>query len=123
MDIPVNAMVECIDGAGGHSIAVILNPSADKVTHLVVRELGIVGVEHLVPVELIEARTPQLIRLRCTRQELAEMESFISSEFFPTPLGLDAPLGAGEMLLPYISSELDVVMVGHEKIPPGEVAV
>ena len=51
MDIPINVTVECIDGPGGRSTAIILNPITDQVTHLVVREPGLLGIERLIPAE------------------------------------------------------------------------
>jgi hypothetical protein len=38
MDLPLNAAIACTDGPCGHSIAIILIPVSDQVTHLVVRE-------------------------------------------------------------------------------------
>jgi hypothetical protein len=123
MDIPINMMVECIDGPGGRSTAIILNPITDQVTHLVVREPGLLGIERLIPVELVEESTPQRIRLRCTKDELATMQAFISTEFLPAPLGFAPYPGEGAMFWPYVSPDPDVVVIGHKQIPPGEIAV
>lgn len=76
-DIPLNAKVECIDGSAGRSSYVILDPFTDRVTHLVVMQNGLGHTERLVPVDVLEATTPDLIRLGCTRDELRAMEPFI----------------------------------------------
>ncbi len=123
MDIPINVTVECIDGPGGHSTAIILNPITDQVTHLVVREPGLFGIERLVPVDLVEESTPQLVRLRCTMDELATMQAFIATEFLPVPPGFGPYPGEGAMVWPYVSSDPEVVTIGHEQIPLGEIAV
>jgi hypothetical protein len=123
MDIPINVTVECVDGTAGRSSAIILNPITDQVTHLVVRERGLFGKERLIPVELVEESTPQRIRLRCTKDELATMQPFISTEFLPVPPGFGPYPGEGAMLWPYVSSDPEVVTIGHENISPGEIAV
>ena len=123
MDFPINVTVECIDGPGGRSTAIILNPITDQVTHLVVREPGLLGIERLIPVELVEESTPQRIRLRCTTDELATLQTFISTEFLPVPPGFGPYPGEGAMLWPYVSPDPEVVTIGHEQIPLGEIAV
>jgi hypothetical protein len=123
MDIPINATVECIDGLGGRSTAIILNPINDQITHLVVREPGLFGIERLVPVDLVEESTPQLVRLRCTMDELATMQTFISTEFIPVPLGFEPYSVAGAMLWPSVGPDPDVPATEYEEIPPGELAV
>jgi hypothetical protein len=123
MDIPINVTVECIDGPGGRSTAIILNPITDQVTHLVVREPGLLGIERLIPVELVEESTSQHIRLRCTIDELATMQAFISTEFLPVPPEFGPYPGEGAMLWPYVNLDPEVVTIGHEQIPLGEIAV
>jgi hypothetical protein len=95
MDIPIDVTVEWIDGTGGRSTAIILNPITEQVTHVVVREPGLIGVEHLVPIDLIQESSPQRLRLRCTTDELMAMQSFVSSQLIPLPPGYEAYPGAG----------------------------
>jgi hypothetical protein len=123
MDIPINVTVECIDGTGGRSTAIILNPTNDQITDLVVREPGLLGIERLVPVELVEERTPQLIRLRCTTDELATMQAFISTEFVPVPPGFGPYPGEGAVMWPYVGLDPEVATIEYENIPPHEIAV
>jgi sporulation protein YlmC with PRC-barrel domain len=123
MDIPINVTVECVDGTAGRSSAIILNPANDQVTHLVVREEELFDIERLVPVELVEESTPQRIRLRCTKDELATMQPFISTEFVPMPPGFGPYPGEGAMLWPYVGLDPEVATIEHENIPPHEVAV
>ena len=79
MDIPLNANVECTDGLSGRSTYVIVNPIAQQVTHFVVKEKKRPHTERLVSLDKIEETTPNLIRLRCTKNELAKMEPFIGT--------------------------------------------
>jgi hypothetical protein len=87
MDLPINATIECADGRYGHSMAIILNQVSDQVTHLVVREPGLLGIERMTPVELVTESTPELIRLRCTKDELAQMPLFITTNYLPASPG------------------------------------
>ncbi len=81
MEIPVNTSVQCLDGPGGHTTGLILNPVTRIVTHVVVRVRGVLGPEVVVPVADIVESSGQLIRLRLTRQELAQRPSFVQSAF------------------------------------------
>jgi len=70
MDIPINAQVLCSDGPCGTSSYIILNPTNERVTHLVVKENRDPYRERLVPVDLIAGSTANEIRLGCSREEL-----------------------------------------------------
>jgi sporulation protein YlmC with PRC-barrel domain len=123
MDIPVKAEVFCADGSCGRSTYVIINPATSQVTHLVVKEKGFPYMERLVPLDRIVETGPHLIRLRCTKEELAAMDPFIETEFLPGA-GTYIPYGADEyMLWPYVLPEGMVLPLEHERIPPDELAV
>src|SRR5258708_6006575 len=62
-------------------------------------------------------------RLRCTADELATMQAFIATEFLPVPPGFESYPGQGAMLWPYVSLDPEMMTIGHEQIPPGELAV
>jgi sporulation protein YlmC with PRC-barrel domain len=113
MDIPVDAEVRCADGPCGQSACVILNPTTEEVTHLVVKEKHLPYTERLVPITLVMETTPHLIRLRCTGDELATLEPFIETEFIQGPY----------LMWPYVAPETAIVPLEHEHIPPGELAV
>lgn len=121
MDMPINAEVFCADGPCGRSITIVLNPTTGQVTHLVVQENHfILHPDHLVPIDQVVESTPHLIRLRCTRQELAALDPFTEIEFVP----LDMPEYPGNpfMLWPYPLPEA-ITSAEHEHIPPGELAM
>lgn len=123
MDIPINADVQCADGLAGRSTYVVINPTTQQITHVVVQEKGFVGNEHLVPIDQVVETTPHLIRLRCTRDELAAMDDFVEIEY----LRGDAPYfqyAAHEYVMwPYAVAEAALVVAEHKRIPPGELAV
>lgn len=121
MDIPVHAEVQCADGPCGRSTYIILNPTTDQLTHLVVKHEQPPHAEWLVPIEQVEEATPDLIRLRCTGNELEEMEPFIETEF----IRVTVPEYASDsyMAWPYVIPKTVTRTVKHEHIPPGELAV
>jgi sporulation protein YlmC with PRC-barrel domain len=121
MDIPINAEVRCADGPCGRSTYVILNPTTEQVTHLVMKEEQSPHTERLVPVTLVAETTPHLIQLRCLRGELAKLEPFIETEF--VQVNLPHYVSNGYMMLPYVIPAVEWATVEHESIPPGELAV
>ena len=124
-DIPLSANVECIDGLCGESTAIVVNPINREVTHFVVRDTtSSPPVERLVPVGQIEHTSQTLIRLRCTTQELANMQPFVETHYVPS----DEPdyshwTGGEAWQEPYAQPEgAAYTAVEEERVPPGELA-
>ncbi|KAB8139654.1 hypothetical protein F8S13_27240 [Chloroflexia bacterium SDU3-3] len=78
MKPPFDGVVLCADGLCGYMMAIILDPTQKHITHLVVRELGFVETERLVPVELVEEGTAAHLHLRCTKEALTALPPFVS---------------------------------------------
>jgi SAM-dependent methyltransferase/sporulation protein YlmC with PRC-barrel domain len=124
MDIPIQADVQCSDGLGGRSTAVILHPISRRVTHIVVSEKRYPHTERLVPVDLVIDSTPEKIRLRCTEEELLAMDPFIETEFVAGTEPHAVYSLEEYRLWPYVLPDPEMGMVvEHEKVPPGELAV
>jgi sporulation protein YlmC with PRC-barrel domain len=121
MDIPVNAEVQCTDGPCGRCTYVILNPTTDQLTHLVVKHKQSPHAERLVAIDQVEEATTDLIRLRCTGHELEEMEPFMETDF----VRVTVPEYESDpyMAWPYVLPKTVTRTVEHEHIPPGELAV
>jgi sporulation protein YlmC with PRC-barrel domain len=118
-EVPVNAEVECSDGVCGHSTYVILNPVTDEVTHVVVEREAYPFSDRLVPMGMVEESTSKRVVLRCSSDELGEMESFTETEFV-RPEGVESlPL----LMWPYAAAEEAMMPLEHERIPAGELAV
>lgn len=127
MDIPLDAQVVCTDGPGGKTVAVVLNPSTEEVTHIVVSEPGFLGESMLVPLEYISESTPEQVHLRLSRRELAAQKPFVESDMvalppsytFATP-GMGYPPGGA-----YWSAELatDDLPIIHASVPKGELTL
>jgi sporulation protein YlmC with PRC-barrel domain len=64
----------CSDGYRGQVRAVVLDPAAGTVTHLVVEPDGRSGLARLVPLDLLDA-APGQVRLRCTEAEFQGLEA------------------------------------------------
>jgi sporulation protein YlmC with PRC-barrel domain len=130
MEIPLQAQVECTDGVCGLSVCVLINPLADEVTSLVVRETSS-NTEYIVPVDMISATIVDTIRLNCNKAELEQMKPFVKTDFIEEkmPVGnislAGGAYGMGSYyFLPYVTPEITVqVPVEHLQIPLGELAV
>jgi uncharacterized membrane protein len=129
-NIPLSAKVECVDGPCGESITVIVNPHTEKVTHVVVKDESLsFPAERLVPVEQILESTPDLIRLRCSKEDMEAMEPFIETRYIrtsePVPMygGFDS-YQYRRYSQPYAAPAEPVNLpVDFELVPPGELAV
>lgn len=124
MDIPINAEVYCADGRCGRSTTVILDPATEKVTHVVVAERGLLGIEHIVPLDQVVEATPMAIHLRGTAADLEKLDTFVETHF----IGGEEPYGGYEpgtwVLWPYAYPEDGwVPLVEEEQVPPGELAI
>jgi sporulation protein YlmC with PRC-barrel domain len=64
----------CSDGYRGQVRAVVIDPAAGTVTHLVVEPEGRSGLARLVPLDLADV-TPGETRLRCTETEFRDLEA------------------------------------------------
>jgi sporulation protein YlmC with PRC-barrel domain len=129
MEIPLNVQVECTDGVCGRSAFVLIDPVADQVTHLVVRE-DVSNTEYIVPVDFVAETIADTIRLRCNKAKLEKMHPFIKTKFIEEKVpnnnfGSGGTYGLGSYYyLPYVNSETPVYdAVEQQQIPPGELAV
>ena len=121
MDIPINAKVNCSDGLGGKSIRVILMPTTEKITHLVVSNGSFPATEYLVSIDHVIESTPELIRLNCTREELSKMPIFNQVEFIPSAVNGFA--SGSYMMWPYYAPEAGFIRFDNEHIPANELAI
>ncbi len=123
IDIPMNAKVECADGACGETVTVIVGPVARKVTHFVVEDQN--PVQRIVPIDRVVETTPESIQLHCSKDKLAQMEPFLERHFIetehPDP---DYYVDRYVYLLPYATpTQISTKPVEVEPIPAGEMAV
>jgi len=130
MEIPLQAKVECTDGACGESVYVLINPVSDQVTHLVVKRGSAPNTEYIVPVDLVKETLDNTIQLSCSTAELEKMSPFNQTEFVEEKVldyvgyrGGVAGLGS-YFYMPYVTSEVRIPIYAEQKqIPAGELAV
>jgi sporulation protein YlmC with PRC-barrel domain len=113
--------------------SVVVDPLAQKVTHLVVEPEHRQGLGRLVPLDLVTGDRDQ-IQLNCTLAEFAQLDSAEDTEFIPGSQGY-AAYGPGQVLSwPYYelggamgmgTENLDGVSetVTYDAPPPGEVSI
>jgi sporulation protein YlmC with PRC-barrel domain len=127
MDIAVEAKVECADGPCGECSTIIVHPKKQAVTHLVVQDKTLPDTDQrLVPFDQVVEASRDGIRLRCTKDELAEMEPFVETHYvvkqeepIPTyPVDGQMHMVARASVATSYYEEEEV-----ERIPPGELAV
>lgn len=125
MNIPIGVEVHCTDGVCGESTYVIIHPVGQKVTHVVVKDRKKTHPERLVNIKWVAETTGDLIRLSCTKAELAKMKPFVKTQFLDVSLpGCDTFEVSGYFVWHYRVPERKVrVEVKHKSIPPGELAV
>jgi hypothetical protein len=87
MKIPIDVKVECTDGAAGHTAAVIVDPAANQITHVVVKGKGTLVGEYLVPLELIDQATPYALILSMSIEKLAAAPRFDHTIFSGEAMG------------------------------------
>ena len=121
MDISINAKVSCLDGPCGQSMLVILNPTTQEITHLVISNQSIPETEYLVSIDHIAESTPDNIRLNCSIEELTQMPIFARSEFVPSDL--NGFSGSSYMMWPYYVPLAAYITPEQEHIPAGELAI
>ena len=123
MEFPLGVEVHCSDGRCGRSTHVILNPTTEQITHLVVRERRPSSVERLVPIMLVSKTASEVILLDCTLEEFAALEPFNQTEFVYGDLPHHATDPSLTLLWPYAVPAKRVVDEKIRPIPPGELAV
>ena len=123
MELPLNVDVHCSDGRCGRSTYIILNPTTEQVTHLIVKGTRPRRIERLVAVGLIANTTPDIILLTCTKDEFAEFDPFHQTDFVLTDIPHHATDPKLTMLWPYVVPTKRVVDTKYKRIPPGELAL
>ncbi len=130
IDLPMNAEVQCSDGLAGHSTHVVVNPISKHITHLVVKGNWPFNQEYMVPIEQVDETAPGWIRLKCSNDDLQDMQAFVSEEYIPTRIpdfdSWQESYVAWPMVLPapgYSDFVHTVVAVQHDNMPEGELSL
>jgi sporulation protein YlmC with PRC-barrel domain len=149
VEFVIGASASCTDGSCGKVIRVVIDPLAQKVTHLVVEPDHRQGLGRLVPLDLVipgaaagsaaagsaAASDAEEVRLNCTLAEFQQLDSAEDTQFVPGTSGY-AAYGPDEVVAwPYYGLGGGAAMGGpmpmdgmsqtvtYDAVPPGEVAV
>jgi len=116
-EFAMGATASCVDGPGGRVSRVIIDPATETVTHLVIEPKHRLGVDRLVPLDLVDT-TAGDIRLRCTVEEFGQLEPAQETELVDDVIsGLSAPMG---VVSPVPAVLQDVVPLGETDVERGD---
>lgn len=121
MNISATADINCVDGSGGHTTRLVLDPEKRKITHLVVKS-GLFAEERLVPIELVDDSTASEIWLSCTKDDLKQMPPFVRNEVIQ-PGEFSNSYPRDFLVTPSAVVQQRPVTIKREQIPEGEVAL
>ena len=118
--IPLDAHARCSDGPVGRSTCLIVDPTREVVTQVVVYDGGRpIELERVVPVERIAETTHDSIRFDCTREELRDLPAFDSIGYLPR----EDDAGTRTFFWPFARPEAVNLPLEHERVPLGELAL
>lgn len=123
MDIPLNVDVHCSNGRCGRSTHLIVNPTTERLTHVVVQERRPSRKERLVPIRWVISSTPEVILLDRTTDEFAQLQEFNQTDFIYTDVPHYATDPKMTAIWPYVVPAKRIIDDTYERISPGELAV
>jgi sporulation protein YlmC with PRC-barrel domain len=94
----IGVEVCCEQGPCGELARVVVDPIKRSITHLVVEERHGQALGRLVPIDLVQTATEQELRLQCTFEQFASLESAEETTFVQPPGG-QWGYGQGQMLM------------------------
>jgi len=124
MNVPINAKVECTDGACGRSTTVVVNPVNRSVTHVAIEDKSLPdNTTRLVPMANVAEVTDDRIRLSCTRADVAKLGPFVVADFIQqSPSGGAYSSGDGYSA-GYVFDDTAYDAVEEQEIPEGELGL
>jgi sporulation protein YlmC with PRC-barrel domain len=123
-DIPINAKVECTDGALGKTTNVIINPVTKKVTHIVVKDKGLPdNATRMVPFAKVAGATHAQISLSCSKADVAGMPPFIESHVIQESVSGQAYSSGTAYVSQYVYNNTAYDVLPEEQVPAGELAI
>jgi sporulation protein YlmC with PRC-barrel domain len=123
-DIPLNANVQCSDGACGKTTNVVLNPVTHQVTHIVLRDKSLgENPTRMVPAGKIASATQTQITLSCSKDEVAHMKPFITTNFIQESPSGKAYTTGDAYTYPHVINDTAYATVDERHVPLGELEV
>jgi sporulation protein YlmC with PRC-barrel domain len=121
MDIPINAKVNCTDGTCGQVTQVILKPTTEMITHLVVTSGLFPETKYMISIDHVAESTPHKIRLDCSLEAVSKMPVFDQVQFIPSDL--NGFIGSPFMMWPYYPPQGPYIRLEKDHIPAHELAI
>jgi sporulation protein YlmC with PRC-barrel domain len=132
----IGTEARCTDGVCGELSRVVVNPVAGALTHLVVEPKDRAGLARLVPIDLVDAASPEL-RLNCTLAAFGQLDPAEETQFVPGSVGYAAYGPEQVITWPYyglnagagLPGGVDLGVAGfsptvtYDRVPLGEVEV
>ena len=122
----------CTDGPCGQVKGVVVDPAKREITHLVIEPAHRQGLGRLVPLDLLERRSPE-VRLRCTTSEFENLPLAEETDFLPGGSGYADYAAHEAYYWPYyglgavgvdpVAAVNASAIVTHDSLPVGEVGV
>lgn len=126
IDVPIRALVRCVDGEAGISESVIIDPKTEVLTHVVVHQRWPSHHRRLVPTTMIASATETRIDLNITLDELHRLDSFIGTETMPSEQERRYEAFPGAFSPGVIvtnTTELQPRYIRVENVPEGEIKI
>lgn len=132
MDIELGTPVFGSDGRLGTVEAIVMHPSAERVTHLVVRHGHLFSVSKVVPVAAVQEASPERLVLATDRQGFDRLPDFLKQHYTDeppdsVPLGTLSPAGViwpSTLVGWYLPAEVPrPTSFVEENLPPGELSL
>jgi len=120
-NLALKAKVQCSDGVCGHSTSAIIHPIDFQLTHIVVDDTKLHSdPTRLVPIKYISSASDGEVMLSCTKNELAAMKPFVSTDF----VGVSTSNNKTSVSkTPVSSDDPNADAVQEEHIPQGELDI
>ena len=132
----IGTEARCTDGVCGELSRVVVDPVGNTVTHLVVEPKHRAGLARLVPVDLVEAASPEVL-LHCTLDAFDQLDPAEDTQFVPGSAGYAAYGPEQVVAWPYyglnpgagLPGGVDLGTAGfsptvtYDRVPLGEVEV
>jgi sporulation protein YlmC with PRC-barrel domain len=120
---PLNAEIHGTDGHFGRSTHLLVNPTNEKVTHIVVSGRKTSQQNLMVPTRYVKESTPELILLSLTREEIMALEPFHKKYFSKRQIHRYGSDPRMVLLWPYVLPETKIITDQYTAVPPGALAV
>jgi uncharacterized protein YrrD len=123
MIIPLDTDVYCHAEICGSSVAVVLNPLTDVVTHIVVKEKGLLSPQWLIPIDALQESSNRGIHLKPSVEKIQDFDPFFEFEYIQAPIPHYASTFNTYYMEPWVMLDDDTVAVKHRRIPQNELSI